>query len=110
VQLKVLRTAATAENPDVQRLESELQAMRAELARMEAKSGGRVGSAVDMPVGKLPEAAVDFVRARREVKLQETLLEGILKQYELAKLDEAKEGSTIQQIDRALPPDYKSKP
>ncbi|HEX6704350.1 MAG TPA: GNVR domain-containing protein [Albitalea sp.] len=109
VQLKVLRTAATEQNPDVLRLTSELHALRAELSRMESKQGGS-GSAVEMPVGRIPEAAVDYVRARREVKLQETLLEGMVRQYELAKLDEAKEGQTLQQIDRAVAPDYKSKP
>jgi len=110
VQLKVLRTGATEQNPDVMRLSSELRALRSELARMESTQGGNPGSAVDMPVGKIPEAAIDYVRARRELKLQETLLEGIVRQYELAKLDEAKEGSTLQQVDKALPPDYKSKP
>jgi capsule polysaccharide export protein KpsE/RkpR len=110
VQLKVLRTGATEQNPDVMRLSSELRALRGELARMESSQGGSPGSAVDMPVGKIPEAAIDYVRARRELKLQETLLEGILRQYELAKLDEAKEGPGLQQVDKALPPDYKSKP
>ena len=66
--------------------------------------GGAPGSAVDMPVGKIPEAAVDYVRARRELKLQETLLEGMLRQYEIAKLDEAKEGPVLQQVDIARPP------
>jgi tyrosine-protein kinase Etk/Wzc len=110
VQLKVMRTGATEQNPDVLRLSSELRALRSELARMESSQGGNPGSAVDMPVGKIPEAAIDYVRARRELKLQEMLLEGIVRQYEIAKLDEAKEGSTLQQVDRALPPDYKSKP
>jgi tyrosine-protein kinase Etk/Wzc len=110
VQLKVLRSAATAENPDVLRLMAELRALRSELARMESSPAGNSGSAVDMPVGKIPEAAVDYVRARRELKLQETLLESMLRQYEIAKLDEAKEGPVLQQIDPAVPPDYKSKP
>ena len=110
VQLKVMRTGATEQNPDVLRLSSELRALRSELARMESTQGGNPGSAVDMPVGKIPEAAIDYVRARRELKLQEMLLEGIVRQYEIAKLDEAKEGSTLQQVDRAVPPDYKSKP
>lgn len=110
VQLKVLRSAATAENPDVLRLMAELRALRSELARMESSPAGNSGSAVDMPVGKIPEAAVDYVRARRELKLQETLLESMLRQYEIAKLDEAKEGPVLQQIDAAVPPDYKSKP
>ena len=50
------------------------------------------------------------MRARRELKLQETLLEGMVRQFELAKLDEAKEGPVLQQVDVAMPPDYKSKP
>ncbi len=112
VQLKVLRTAATDQNPDVMRMNSELQALRAELNRMESRQGSAGGNAspVDLPVGKIPEAAIDYVRARRELKLQETLLEGIVRQYELAKLDEAKEGASPQLVDKALPPDYKSKP
>jgi len=110
VQLKVLRMSATEQNPDVIRLASELRALRGELARMESTQGGNAGSAVDMPVGKIPEAAIDYVRARRELKLQETLLESMIRQYEIAKLDEAKEGPALQQVDKALPPDYKSKP
>jgi capsule polysaccharide export protein KpsE/RkpR len=110
VQLKVLRTSATEQNPQVMRLNSELRALRSELARMEAAQGGAPGSGVDMPIGKLPEAALDYVRARRELKLQETLLEAMVRQYEIAKLDEAKEGPALQQVDIALPPDYKSKP
>ncbi|HWH84175.1 MAG TPA: lipopolysaccharide biosynthesis protein [Burkholderiaceae bacterium] len=110
VQLKVLRTGATEQNPDVIRLTSELRALRAELARMESTPGANAGSAIDMPIGKLPEAGVEYVRARRELKLQETLLEAMLRQFEAAKLDEAKEGVGLQVVDRALPPDRKSKP
>ncbi len=110
VQLKVLRGSATEQNPDVIRMSSELRALRTELARMESSQGGNAGSAVDMPVGKLPEAAIDYVRARRELKLQETLLETMIRQYEAAKLDEAKEGPSLQVVDVAQPPDRKSKP
>ena len=110
VQLRVLRTSATAQNPAVIRLNSEVQGMRAELARMESAQGGSPGSAIDLPVGKLPEASIDYVRAKRELKLQETLLEAMVRQYEIAKLDEAKEGPALQQVDVALPPDHKSKP
>ena len=110
VQLKVLRTSATAQNPDVIRLNSELRAMRGELSRLESAKGGTAGNAMDMQVGRLPEAAIDYVRARRELKLQETLLESMVRQYEIAKLDEAKEGPALQQVDVAVPPDHKSKP
>jgi uncharacterized protein involved in exopolysaccharide biosynthesis len=110
VQLKVLRTSATEQNPDVMRLNSELRALRAELARMESTQGSGAASPVEMPVGRIPAASIDYVRARRELKLQETLLESMVRQYEIAKLDEAKEGPILQQVDVALPPDRKSKP
>lgn len=110
VQLKVLRTAATDQNPDVRRLLSEIMALRDELARMESTGGAAGGSATDLPVGKIPAAAVDFLRAVRELKLQESLLEIMVRQYELAKLDEAREGPQLQIVDSAQPPDYKSKP
>jgi uncharacterized protein involved in exopolysaccharide biosynthesis len=114
VRLKVLRTGTTAENPDVQLLSSELSALRGELARMESATGGasapRASGGIDIPVGKLPAAAVDYVRALREVKFQETMLASMLRQFEIAKLDEAKEGPALQQVDVALPPDRKSKP
>jgi uncharacterized protein involved in exopolysaccharide biosynthesis len=77
---------------------------------MESAQGGASGSAVDIPVGRLPGASVDYVRARRELKLQETLLEAMVRGYEVAKLDEAKEGPVLQQVDIAQPPDYKSHP
>jgi uncharacterized protein involved in exopolysaccharide biosynthesis len=105
-----MRTGATSENPDVQRLNSELAGLRAELARMETASPGAATGSIDIPVGKLPAAAVDYIRARREVKFQETLLESMLRQFEIAKLDEAKEGPALQQVDIAQRPDRKSKP
>lgn len=110
VQYKVLRNVATEQNPDVQRLLSELRALRSELARMESNQAPAIGGALDLPVGKIPEAAIDYVRARRELKLQETLLEAMLRQFEAAKLDEAREGPALQTVDIAQPPDRKSKP
>ncbi len=110
VQLKVLRTTATEQNPAVIRLNSELRALRAELARMESSERTGSGSPLDLPVGRIPEAAIDYIRAAREVKIQEAILQTMIRQFEAAKLDEAKEGAAVQQIDKALPPDYKSKP
>lgn len=110
VRLRVLRTNATDQNPDVQRLMAEIQALRAELARAESAQGQPNESGMNMSVSRLPATATRYIRALREVKLQESLLEAMLRQFELAKLDEAKEGPLLQTIDIAVPPDYKSKP
>lgn len=110
VTLRVLRTTVTDQNYDVRRIESELKGWRAELARLESAQGVGSRNGLDMPVGKIPAAAIDNVRARRELKLQELLLESVVRQLEMARLDEAKEGPLLQSIDQAVPPDFKSKP
>jgi tyrosine-protein kinase Etk/Wzc len=110
VQLRVLRNSATDQNPDVQRIQAEVSALKTELNRMESREVQGKSSAVDVPVGRLPSVAIEYIRARRELKLQETLLESMLRQFEIAKLDVAKEGSLPQVVDLALAPDRKSKP
>ncbi|HZE91076.1 MAG TPA: Wzz/FepE/Etk N-terminal domain-containing protein [Rhizobacter sp.] len=114
VRLKVLRTGTTAQNPDVQLLASELTALRGELARMESATPASAPSdgkgSIDIPIGNLPATAVNYARALREVKFQESLMGSMLRQFEVAKLDEAKDAPSLQQIDVAMPPDRKSKP
>jgi len=46
----------------------------------------------------------------RNVKYYEFLYELLAKQYELAKIDEAKDATVIQILDKAIEPDRKSKP
>jgi uncharacterized protein involved in exopolysaccharide biosynthesis len=52
----------------------------------------------------------EYLRKLRQLKYNETLFELLSKQYELAKLDEAKDAVVIQVIDRAVPPERKSRP
>ena len=51
-----------------------------------------------------------YVSRYREFKYQETLYELFAKQYELARVDETREGVAVQVVDPALPPEIKSKP
>jgi tyrosine-protein kinase Etk/Wzc len=51
-----------------------------------------------------------YVSRYREFKYQETLYELFAKQYELARVDESREGAAVQVVDNALPPEKKSKP
>jgi len=58
----------------------------------------------------VPEAQVKYVRKLRDVKYYETISEFIAKQFEAAKLDEARQGTAIQVVDLAVPPERKSSP
>jgi uncharacterized protein involved in exopolysaccharide biosynthesis len=63
-----------------------------------------------VPKGRVPEAGLEYVRKLRDVKYNETVFDILARQFELAKLDEAKQGALIQVVDPAIPPDRRSFP
>lgn len=96
VRLQTLRRGLSDDTPEVQQQLALVTALRAQLGRLEATS--------DRP----PPG--DYVGKYREYKYQETLFELFSKQYELARLDESREGALIQVVDVASVPEWKSKP
>lgn len=109
VALSAMQTFATGSNPEYMRARQELVGLREQLKKME--SGLNQGSG-DLLVGsgRIPEAGLEYVRRVRDVKYAETIFELMSKQFEIAKLDEAKDSSIIQTLDVAIVPDKKSKP
>ncbi|MCL5884141.1 MAG: Wzz/FepE/Etk N-terminal domain-containing protein [Deltaproteobacteria bacterium] len=108
VQYKVAQTYATSQNPDLQRIEEELRGLKSELNKLEQKGGS--GHDPLMPTGRMPSVGMEYLRKLRDVKYNETLYELLAKQYELAKLDEARDAVVIQVVDRAIQPEKKTKP
>jgi uncharacterized protein involved in exopolysaccharide biosynthesis len=53
---------------------------------------------------------MEYLRKLRQLKYNETLYELLVKQFELAKLEEARDAALIQVIDRAVPPERRSGP
>jgi uncharacterized protein involved in exopolysaccharide biosynthesis len=108
VQLQGLRSFATEDNPEVALAERQLGALQTQLGQL----GGAGGGAADpmIPKGQIPEAGMEYIRKFRDVKYYETIYDLIAKQYEAAKLDEARQGATIQIVDAAVPPDKNSSP
>jgi uncharacterized protein involved in exopolysaccharide biosynthesis len=106
VQIGSMRTFAAEGNPELQRTQQELEALRRELGRVE-------GSSPVAALGKgdaTGKTGLDNLSRLRDVKYYEFLYELLAKQYELAKIDEAKDATIIQIIDKAIEPDRKSKP
>lgn len=108
VELRVMRTYSTPNNPDLQKTEEALRGMKIELAKLETK-GDRNPDPIP-PAGRVPEIGTEYMRRLRDLKFNETLYELLTKQYELAKLDEARDAVIIQVMDRAVPPEKKAKP
>lgn len=105
VQIGAMRTFATDRNPDLQLAQKELEALKHELARIEGSSGSKSGNAQENS-----GSGIDTLGLLRNVKYYETIYELLAKQFELAKIDEAKDSAVVQVMDKAIEPDRKSKP
>lgn len=102
VQLNAMRAFVTENNPEFRQTQQELQSLRAELNRTE---GGREGVVSSKSLGGL-----ENIKTLREVKYQQMLYELLAKQYEAARLDEAREASVIQTLDPAIAPEKQFAP
>jgi uncharacterized protein involved in exopolysaccharide biosynthesis len=102
-----MREFAADGNPDLQRAEQEAAGMEAQLAALDADNDRRTGDLI-APKGTTTQSGLDFERALREVKYRETLEELLTRQYEGARVDEARQGALIQIVEPAVAPDRPS--
>ena len=109
VELAAMGAFATPQNPDYRQIQQVIVGLRAQLAKVERNHVQGRGD-VMVPTSKLPETGLEYLRKMRELKYQETLFELLSKQFEIAKIDEAKDAPLIQVVDKALVPEQKSKP
>lgn len=107
VQLESMRSFQTDESP-------EIKALRAGIARLKGQLGTMAGSGRSsdaiLSMGSVPNLGLEYARLMRELKIQETIFEQLTKQYEVTKLNEAKDSSSLQVLDEAVAPAQKSKP
>jgi tyrosine-protein kinase Etk/Wzc len=109
VQIESLRTFATSENSQLVQAQQELGGLRTQLGKLGGSEDG-IDSGLMVPKGRVPEAGLEYVRKLRDVKYYETIFDILARQFEIAKLDEAKQGALIQVVDAAVSPDRRSFP
>lgn len=113
LQLQILSRFATAQNPEMKRMSTEISALRSQLSRYELVHAQAKGSDKANSTGNVKATTPyqqEAAQAYTTLKIQETLLDGFVRQLEAAKFDEAKEGSTMQVIDVARVPEIRAKP
>ena len=98
IKLASMRGYLTESAPDFKQAQTELAAMRTQMAQAEKQE----------PVANGGDS--DYIARFRDFKYHETLFELFAKQYEMARIDESREGAVIQVLDPAQPPERKSKP
>jgi len=107
VQIGAMSSFANDHNPDLQRAKQELEALKREAEKME---GAGSAKSVEIQSAEVKKTGIDSLGLLRDVKYYETVYEMLAKQYEVAKIDESKDSSLVQVIDKAVEPDRKSKP
>lgn len=114
-QYEGLRQIYTDNNARVVALKARIDELQHQLEKL----GGKGESSTDASQGgdsmypsirKLPLLGVMYADLYRRTKIQEIVLETLTKQYEMAKVQEAKEIPTVKVLDAAIAPDKKSFP
>lgn len=108
VQIGAIRSYATDNNPELQVAQRELEGLQAQEQKLGASPGGE--NMLPIPKGSMQQAGLEYVRKLRDVKYYETIFDLLARQYEVAKVDEARQGAVIQVVDRAVVPDRRSSP
>jgi len=109
VEIQSLGTFATDQNSQLIQAQKELESLQAQLAKLGGNaSNGDSGMLISK--GQIPQAGLEYLRKERDVKYYETIFALLARQYEVAKVDEAKQGALIQVLDPAVPPDHRSSP
>ena len=96
VRLRMLRVSLADAAPEVQQQLGMLAALRERLAQAELNtdSGG----------------STSYLSVFREFKYQESLFDLLSRQFEMARVDEARDGTLLQVVDAAQPPERRSRP
>jgi tyrosine-protein kinase Etk/Wzc len=111
LELQNLLTGETQTNPDVVRLEERIRTLREDLQKAQANNLGDSRTDVgSLTTSTVPTLAIAYVRKLREVKYHEDLFNMLSRQYEAAKIDEAREAPAIEAIDAAVPPHFRYSP
>jgi tyrosine-protein kinase Etk/Wzc len=100
VKLGAMRGYLAETAPEFKQALNELTNLKEQLAKQEK----------DTPAKSNMTGQGDYISKYREFKYNETLFELFAKQFEIAKVDESREGAVIQILDAAQPPERKSKP
>lgn len=108
VELQGMRAYATDSNPSVDIAQRELASLRDQAVRLERRNHS--AGYGELGLQDVPSAGLDYLRAEHEVKYRQALFDLLVKQYDAARLDEAKEGAIIQVVEPAIEPDRKSSP
>jgi capsule polysaccharide export protein KpsE/RkpR len=114
-ELEGLRQIYTSNNVRVRSIQARVDELRRQLEKLGGDAGGDPAAGQDAgalypPIRKLPLLGVTYADLYRRTKVQEAVFETLTQEYELAKVQEAKETPSVKVLDPADFPERKSSP
>lgn len=119
-ELEVFKQFGTERQIEAVMLKAKIEELQKQLDRIEQGkkseadssnlSNSDKGSSFYIPFDDLPRLGLQLMRLTREAKIQEKLFELLTAQYEMARIEEAKDVDTIQVLDQAVTPEKKESP
>lgn len=104
-QLAALQQTYSEDNVMVKAAQARVAELQREINVMGGTSGGNdaadTGSSIYPPVSALPRLGLTYYDLERRVKVDEALWEALTKEYEMARVEEAKEIPTVRVLDAA---------
>jgi tyrosine-protein kinase Etk/Wzc len=113
VQLEVMDSYLSQNNPEMERVRSSINELRKQLAALDTGKSGKGmlhSDRLNPAINAVPALVLEYGRLLREVKVQETLFTLISSEYEQARYSEARDTPTVNVLDPAVPAELKSRP
>ena len=109
VQLAAVLQGSTEQNPEVQRLRSQISQLQGQERQMESGSGGSgVGAAP--AAGKMPKVNLEYARKLREVRYHESLVNSLANHFEALRVEAGTSSNTFEVMDPAIVPEFPTWP
>ena len=112
-QLDLLRRFARTDAQEYRQKQAEYEAVRAQLRRLKTGEGADDADLVRawMPaLADVPDLALEYMRLKRRVTIESTVYTMLVKEYEKARMEEARDVSTLQVLDPARVPSLRARP
>jgi uncharacterized protein involved in exopolysaccharide biosynthesis len=113
-ELRGLESMYTEQNVRVRAARARVAELRAQLGKLggdgSSYGGSKSDSSLYPAIRQLPLLGVTYADLYRQTRIQETVFELLTQQYELAKVQEAKEVPSVKVLDAAVVPTKKSYP
>ena len=119
VEREVASRLMAPDNPELRRLDITMSGAEAALDNLlmghPSADGGRASAEgqlpeIFIPFREVPAIGLKALQLKRDVEIQNAIYQFVRQEYEKARFEEEKESPLVVVLDRAVPPDFRSRP